>query len=161
MRSYAATPSDCSADHAPPLLETPLSDATPVPVDGHCDPRFAAVRETFEKSVAKQEIGASIAFALDGELVVDLWGGYTSKDHVEPWGPDTIANTYSTTKGMTALIAHRLVEQGKIDLDAPVAEYWPEFAAAGKQDVPVSWLLCHRVGLPAVREYRRAGRRLG
>ena len=152
MRSSAATPSDCSADHAPPLLETPLSDATPVPVDGQCDPRFAAVRETFEKCVAKQEIGASIAFVLDGELVVDLWGGYTSKDQAEPWGPDTIANTYSTTKGMTALIAHRLVEQGKIDLDAPVAEYWPEFAKAGKQDVPVSWLLCHRAGLPAVRE---------
>ena len=129
-----------------------MSDSPPVPIAGHCDPRFASVREVFEKKVAESEVGASIAFMLDGELVVDLWGGFTSRDQDEPWGPDTIANTYSTTKGMTALIAHRLVEQGKIDLDAPVAEYWPEFAAEGKQDVPVRWLLSHQVGLPAVRE---------
>ncbi|MEM9175088.1 MAG: serine hydrolase domain-containing protein [Myxococcota bacterium] len=127
-----------------------MSDA--VPVEGHCDPRFAAVREVFEKKVAANEVGASIAFMLDGEMVVDLWGGFTSRDETEPWGRDTIANTYSTTKGMTALVAHRLVEQGRIDLDAPVASYWPEFAAEGKQDVPVRWLLSHQVGLPAVRE---------
>ena len=113
----------------------------PVPVDGFCDPRFSVVREVFEKKVAESEVGASIAFMLDGEMVVDLWGGFTAKDKAEPWGRDTIANTYSTTKGMTALVAHRLVEQGKIDLDAPVASYWPEFAAEGKQDVPVRWLL--------------------
>lgn len=124
----------------------------PVPVDGFCDPRFAVVREVFEKKVAESEVGASIAFMLDGEMVVDLWGGFTAKDKAEPWGRDTIANTYSTTKGMTALVANRLVEQGKIDLDAPVASYWPEFAAEGKQDVPVRWLLSHQVGLPAVRE---------
>lgn len=124
----------------------------PVPVDGHCDPRFASVREIFEKKVASDEVGAAIAFTLDGELVVDLWCGYTSKDRTEPWARDTIVNTYSTTKGMTALIAHRLVEQGRIDLDARVADYWPEFAQAGKQDIPVRWLLSHQAGLPAVRE---------
>ena len=133
-----------------------MSDASPaaaaVPIDGFCDPRFATVREVFEKKVAESEVGASIAFMLDGELVVDLWGGYTDKEKTEPWGRDTIANTYSTTKGMTALVAHRLVEQGRVDLDAPVAGYWPEFAAAGKQDIPVRWLLTHQAGLPAVRE---------
>ena len=122
------------------------------PVQGHCDPRFAKVREVFEERVPKHEVGASIAFTLNGESVVDLWGGYKDKAHTEVWDRDTIANTYSTTKGMTALVAHRLVEQGKIDLDAPVANYWPEFAAAGKQEVPVRWLLSHQVGLPAVRE---------
>lgn len=126
--------------------------ASPVPVDGHCDPRFSTVREVFEAKLAKAEVGAAIAFTLNGESVVDLWGGYTEKDRQTPWSRDTIVNTYSTTKGMTALVAHRLVEQGKIDLDAPVAEYWPEFAAKGKERVPVRWLLSHQVGLPAVRE---------
>ncbi len=124
-----------------------MSDSPPVPIAGHCDPRFASVREVFEKKVAESEVGASIAFMLDGELVVDLWGGYTSRDQDEPWGPDTIANTYSTTKGMTALIAHRLVEQGKLDLDAPVAEYWPEFAAQGKDAVTVAHVMSHSAGL--------------
>ena len=123
-----------------------------VPIDGHCDPRFARVREVFEKKVAANEVGASIAFTLNGESVVDLWGGYADKDKNEPWGRNTIANTYSTTKGMTALIAHRLVEQGKIDLDAPVVSVWPEFAAEGKQDIPIRWLLSHQSGLPAIRE---------
>lgn len=131
-----------------------MSDSAdaPVPVDGHCDPQFAQVREIFEKKVGEEEVGASIAFTLNGESVVDLWGGYTDKTKTAPWGRDTIANTYSTTKGMTALIAHRLVEQGKIDLDAPVASVWPEFAAEGKQEVPIRWLLSHQVGLPAIRE---------
>ena len=123
-----------------------------VPIHGHCDPRFSEVRAIFASKLASDEVGASIAFTLNGESVVDLWGGYTAADHEEEWQRDTIANTYSTTKGMTALIAHRLVEQGRIDLDAPVASYWPEFAAAGKEEVPVRWLLSHQVGLPAIRE---------
>ena len=123
-----------------------------IPLEGECDPRFEAVREVFAKQLARQEVGAAISFTLDGETVVDLWGGWVDKAHTRPWARDTIVNTYSTTKGMTALVAHRLVEQGRIDLDAPVAEYWPEFADAGKQDIPVRWLLCHRAGLPAIRE---------
>lgn len=126
--------------------------AGPVPIGGSCDPRFERVREIFEAKVAQDEVGAAIAFTLHGEPVVDLYGGYTSRDRKTPWAANTIVNTYSTTKGMTALVAHRLVEQGKIDLDAPVASYWPEFAAAGKEEVPVRWLLSHQVGLPAIRE---------
>jgi CubicO group peptidase (beta-lactamase class C family) len=121
-------------------------------VQGHCDARFAQVRDLFEQSFARgEELGAAIAFCLDGELVVDLWGGHRDAARTTPWTRDTLVNTFSTTKGMTALCAHRLVERGALDLDAPVARYWPEFAAKGKGDVPVRWLLSHQAGLPAVR----------
>ena len=129
----------------------------PVPVHGHCDPRFENVRRVFtEKLEARGEVGAAISFTLNGESVVDLWGGYVAPkdtpDGEREWERDTIVNTYSTTKGMTALCAHRLVEQGLLDLDAPVAQYWPEFAAAGKEEIPVRWLLSHQSGLPAIRK---------
>lgn len=121
-------------------------------VEGHCDARFAPLRDIFEKSFADgEEIGAAIAFCLDGKLVVDLWGGHRDQERSVPWTRDTLVNTYSTTKGMTALCAHQLVERGRLDLDAPVAKYWPEFAARGKQSIPVRWLLSHQAGLPAVR----------
>lgn len=126
--------------------------APAVPIHGYCDPRFSEVKEIFAAKLESNEVGAAIAFTLDGEPVVDLWGGYTAEDQVREWERDTIVNTYSTTKGMTALIAHRLVEQGRIDLDAPVATYWPEFAQAGKAELPVRWLLDHRAGLPAIRK---------
>ena len=123
-----------------------------VPVHGRCEPRFQAVREVFERNLREgPDLGASVAFTLDGEPVVDLWGGFLDFDRKAEWQRDTLVNVYSTTKGMAAICAHRLVEQGKLDLDAPVAAYWPEFARAGKQDVPVRWLLCHKAGLPAVR----------
>src|SRR5690606_34425284 len=122
-------------------------------VEGYCDARFAAVRERFEASFARgEELGAAIAFCLDGERVVDLWGGFCDRERTRPWRRDTIVNTYSTTKGMTAICAHQLAERGELDLDAPVARYWPEFAAADKGDVPVRWLLSHQAGLPAIRE---------
>ncbi len=103
-------------------------------VHGHCDPRFDSVRAAFEKKIeSKQEVGAAIAFSLDGELVVDLWGGHVDRERTREWQRDTLVNTYSTTKGMTTICAHRLVEQGRLDLDAPVARYWPEFAQAGSR----------------------------
>lgn len=121
-------------------------------VEGHCDPRFAAVRELFEGAFESgEELGAAISFCLDGELVVDLWGGHCDPERTRPWQHDTIVNTYSTTKGMTALCAHQLTERGLLDLDAPVARYWPAFAAHGKEAIPVRWLLSHQAGLPAVR----------
>jgi CubicO group peptidase (beta-lactamase class C family) len=122
-------------------------------VEGICDPRFASLRDIFEKSFADgEEIGAAISFCLDGELVVDLWGGHRDQAQTQPWTRDTIVNTYSTTKGMTAICAHQLVERGLLDVDAPVAQYWPEFAANGKESIPVRWLLSHQAGLPAVRK---------
>jgi CubicO group peptidase (beta-lactamase class C family) len=124
-----------------------------IAVHGHCDARFASVREIFEEAFARdEEIGAAIAFCLDGELVVDLWGGHQDLARTREWQRDTLVNVYSTTKGMTALCAHQLVERGKLDVDAPVARYWPEFAQNGKGGIPVRWLLSHQAGLPAVRK---------
>jgi len=122
-----------------------------IPIQGHCDPRFAKLRSAFEQGLASgEEVGAAVSVTVDGEPVVDLWGGWKDAQKQTPWKRDTIVNVYSTTKGMAAICAHRLVEQGRLDLDAPVAEYWPEFAAAGKQDLPVRYLLSHQAGLPAV-----------
>jgi len=122
-------------------------------VSGTCDARFAPLREVFAASFANgEEIGASVAVVIDGRPVVSLFGGHADPAKTRPWTADTLVNVYSTTKGMAALCLHQLVEEGKVDLDAPVARYWPEFAAAGKAEVPVRWLLSHRVGLPAVRK---------
>ncbi|HVN86738.1 MAG TPA: serine hydrolase domain-containing protein [Candidatus Binatia bacterium] len=124
--------------------------ATNVQVQGACDSRFERVRQSFEGSFASGEVGAALAVTLDGEPVVDLWGGYADAARTRPWQRDTIVNVYSTTKGMTAICAHRLVEQGRLDLDAAVARYWPEFAQAGKDQVPVRHLLSHQAGLAPV-----------
>ena len=124
---------------------------TDVPA-GESSPRFARVRQVFADSFGTGEVGASVAVTLDGELVVDLYGGRRDAARTLPWGRDTIANVYSTTKGITAICANRLIEAGKLDVDAPVATYWPEFAQAGKGTIPVRWLLSHRAGLPALRK---------
>ncbi len=128
------------------------------PVHGYCDVRFQKVRDVFEKNLSDGlDLGASVSFCLDGEIVVDLWGGWLDFGHKQEWASDTLVNLYSTTKGMTAICAHRLIEQGKLDLDSPVAEYWPEFAQAGKATLPVRYLLSHQAGLPAVRKPLPAG----
>ena len=122
-------------------------------IHGHCDARFGAVREAFAEGFrSRNEIGSAVAVTLDGKSVVDLWAGHADLSRTRPWARDTIVNIYSCTKGMTALCAHQLVERGQLDLDAPVATYWPEFAQASKARIPVRWLLSHRSGLPAVRD---------
>jgi len=124
-----------------------------VKIEGSCDPRFARVKEVFADSFAHGiEVGAAVAATLDGKQIIDLWGGYADKAKSKPWTRDTLVNVYSTTKGLAAICAHRLVDQGKLDLDAPVAKYWPEFAQAGKEKIPVNFLLSHRAGLPAIRK---------
>jgi CubicO group peptidase (beta-lactamase class C family) len=121
-------------------------------VEGRCDPRFARVREVFTESFASgAETGSSVAVTVDGETLVDLWGGDADAAGTRPWQRDTIVNLYSTTKGLAALCAHLLVDRGELDLDAPVAQYWPEFAAAGKGAIRVRQLLCHQAGLAAIR----------
>ena len=123
-----------------------------ITAEGTCDPRFAAVREAFERNFAERgDQGASVCVYVDGARVVDCWGGHADGAQARPWTADTIVSVASTTKGLVALCAHMLAERGKLHLDAPVARYWPEFAAAGKQDIPVRWLLSHRAGLPAIR----------
>ena len=124
-----------------------------IEIDGSCDARFERVREVFAENFRlRDEVGAAVAVAIDGRLVVDLWGGHHDRERKRAWERDTLVNVYSTTKGVTALAAHRLVDEGRLDLDAPVASYWPEFAQAGKGTIPVRFLLSHRAGLPAVRK---------
>ncbi|MFI9803681.1 serine hydrolase domain-containing protein [Streptomyces sp. NPDC052301] len=122
-------------------------------IHGHCDARFAAVREAFEENVrTRGELGAAVAVTVDGVTVVDLWGGWADAARTRPWERDTPVNVWSTTKGPVALCAHLLADRGLLDLDAPVAGYWPEFAAAGKEKVLVRHLLSHRAGLAGLRE---------
>ncbi|MFD8391363.1 serine hydrolase domain-containing protein [Streptomyces sp. NPDC059680] len=122
-------------------------------VHGHCDARFAAVREAFEDNFRERgDLGAAVAVSVDGTTVVDLWGGWADAAGTRPWEHDTLVNVWSTTKGPVALCAHLLADRGLLDLDAPVAAYWPEFAAAGKEKVLVRHLLSHRAGLPGLRE---------
>ena len=120
----------------------------PVEVQGHCDARFAAVRDAFASNFREgREVGASFAATVDGEFVVDIWAGHADEARTRPWERDTIVNVYSTTKVMTAIAALILVDRGAIDLDAPVATYWPEFAQAGKEKLPVRYLFSHMSGL--------------
>jgi len=124
-----------------------------VRIEGVVEPRFERVRAAFAENFDKRnEYGAAVAVTVDGKQVVDLWGGHADKARTQPWRRDTIVNVFSTTKGLTAITAHRMVDQGLIDLDAPVARYWPEFGRAGKERIPVRWLLSHRAGLAAVRK---------
>jgi len=121
--------------------------------DGFTQDRFAAVRAAFDANLASgADNGASFCATLNGEIVVDLWGGYADEERTRPWERDTIVNVYSTTKTMTALVALMLADQGALDFDAPVARYWPEFAANGKADVKVSHLMSHASGLSGWQE---------
>jgi CubicO group peptidase (beta-lactamase class C family) len=122
-------------------------------VHGHCDARFAAVRTAFEENFqGRDELGAAVTVTLDGETVVDLWGGWADAARTRPWERDTLVNVWSTSKGPTSLCAHILADRGLLDFDAPVAAYWPQFAAAGKESVLVRHLLSHRAGLAGLRE---------
>lgn len=123
------------------------------PIHGHCDERFAAVRSAFESNFRERdELGAAVTVLVGGEPVADLWGGWADGARTRPWEQDTLVNVWSTTKGPTALCAHILADRGLLDFDAPVATYWPEFAAAGKEAVLVRHLLSHRAGLAGLRE---------
>lgn len=117
-------------------------------VQGTCDERFSAVRAVFAANFANGlDAGASVAVTLAGQPVVDLWAGYADDATQRPWERDTIANVYSTTKTMTALCALILADRGELDFYAPVARYWPEFAANGKSEVQVRHLMSHSSGL--------------
>lgn len=118
------------------------------PIAGTCREKFEGVRAVFESNLESgADIGASVAVFVDGEPVVDLWGGYADGTFTRPFGPHTIAQCFSSTKTMTALCALILADRGEIDLHAPVAKYWPEFAAAGKGAIEVRQLLGHTSGL--------------
>jgi CubicO group peptidase (beta-lactamase class C family) len=117
-------------------------------VHGDCDERFAAVRQALAANLdTGADLGASVAVYVDGQPVVDIWGGWADPDRTRPWERDTLVNVWSTTKTMTALCALILADAGDLDFDAPVSSYWPEFAAAGKEVVQVRHLMSHTAGL--------------
>lgn len=122
-------------------------------IDGTCSPKFERVRVEFERNFAERgEVGASVCLTLDGETVVDLWGGVADPTSGRAWDRDTIGVLWSCTKGAVALCAHMLMARGDVTLDAPVASYWPEFAKNGKDAVTIRMLLAHQAGLAALRE---------
>ena len=116
-------------------------------VHGSCEERFAGVRDALAQQLDGGELGASIAVDLDGETVVDVWGGYRDADRTAPWTQDTIVNVWSTTKCVLNLAALMLVDRGDLDVHAPVGNYWPEFSAKGKKDVAVRHLMAHTSGV--------------
>jgi CubicO group peptidase (beta-lactamase class C family) len=122
-------------------------------VHGHCDPRFHLVREAFERLFSQGgELGAAFAVYHEGEPVVDLWAGVADRHTDRPWERDTPSLAYSCTKAVTATALLLLAERGLVDVTAPVADCWPEFAAAGKSRITVEHLLTHQAGLPALEE---------
>lgn len=122
-------------------------------VQGLVHDKYAGARAAFEANLdSGADIGASFCATVEGETVVDLWGGFADEARTRPWQRDTIVNVYSTTKTMTALTALLLADRGELDFDAPVARYWPQFAAGGKEAVKVSHLMSHSAGLSGWKE---------
>src|SRR5690606_25071630 len=115
---------------------------------GICNTRFDSLRALFAaKLESGEDLGASLALNIDGEVVVDLWGGWADEARTVPWTEHTITNVFSTTKCMTSLAALVLVDRGELDLDATVAKYWPEFASNGKAGIKVRQFLSHTSGV--------------
>jgi CubicO group peptidase (beta-lactamase class C family) len=124
-----------------------------VPISGTCDPAFAAVREAFAANFAERgEVGAGVCVMVDGVVVVDLVGGWADEAHTREWQPDTLVDVYSTGKGLLTMLVLELVGEGRVSLDAPIADVWPEFAARGKGHVTLRHALTHRAGVPAIRQ---------
>lgn len=124
-----------------------------IEIQGLCEPRFEAVKDAFSWNFAEEmEVGASFAVMINGEYVIDIWGGYKEKEKTHPWEKDTICNVYSTTKVPTVLCTMMCVDRGLLDLDEPVVTYWPEFAQNGKENVLVRHILSHTSGLAGIEE---------
>ena len=133
-------------------------DAGDIPVSGWCDPAFAPVAEAFRENFASRgELGAGVSISVRGRVVVDLAGGWRDLDRTRPWTTDTLVNVFSVGKGLTAAVVAGLVAEGVLDVEVPLARWWPEFAVAGKDEVTVAHLLSHQAGLPALHEPQPAG----
>jgi len=136
-----------------PGVVSPATSERAGAIQGFAEERFAKVRDLFAASVASgEDLGGSVAITVDGEMVVDLWGGWADEARTLPWQADTIANVYSTTKTMVSLAALLLADRSDLDFAAPVARYWPEFAANGKAAITVSQVLAHTSGLSGWKE---------
>ena len=124
-----------------------------IPISGHCDERFAAVRAAFAGNFADRgDVGAAVCVLIDGEPVIDLVGGWADEARTRRWQPDTMVNVYSVGKAIVALLVLQLVDDGTLSLDQPIASVWPEFAAHGKGAATIRHALCHQAGVPAIRE---------
>jgi len=122
-------------------------------VSGEVNPRFDSVRDAFVAAFeGKPDMGAALAIRVDGQEVVNLWGGLADSDTGTPWGEDTLSVIFSCTKGLSSIMAAQLVQSGDLSYQDKVSKYWPEFAAKGKQDVTVAQILSHRSGLSALRD---------
>ena len=120
-------------------------------VHGSVEAGFEPVQDAFAANFERfGEVGAACCIHVHGRRVVDLAGGVTTPGRTDPYTPDTLQMVWSSTKGVVAIAAHMLAQEGRLDFDAPVVEYWPEFAAEGKQNIPVRWLFSHRAGLAAI-----------
>jgi len=139
-------------------LHTQIQLESGAAVSGYCDHAFDAVADAFVRNFRQHgEVGASVCVIVDGQKVVDLWGGHTTADAATPWERDTVSVVFSCTKAATALCAQLLVDRGLLDLDAPMARYWPEFGCNGKEDATVLMALNHSIGLPALQQPLKAG----
>ena len=127
-------------------------------VSGSVDPKFAAVREAFEQNFEDRgEVGASVCLSVEGQTVVDLWGGTRDVKTGAPWTEDTVSIVFSCTKAATAICAHILIDRGLLDLNAPVTRYWPEFGKHGKDKTTVAMMLNHESAVPALRDPVKPG----
>jgi CubicO group peptidase (beta-lactamase class C family) len=126
-----------------------MSDAgTDAAIKGSCTPKFVGVRDAFGRNFAlRGEVGAAVAVWVDGDLVVNLWGGSADAAGTRPWQENTLTTVLSGTKGLSATCVHQLADRGELDLQAPVARYWPEFGQAGKQDITLAMVMSHRSGV--------------
>jgi CubicO group peptidase (beta-lactamase class C family) len=131
----------------PPTPPHPLTAG----VEGHAHARFGPAAEAFSKLAAGGRGGAALVVRVRGETVLDVCAGWADRAHTRPWTPETLALSFSTTKGIASTVVHRLAERGELAYDEPIATYWPEFAAGGKERVTVRDLLTHRAGLWSVR----------
>lgn len=127
-------------------------------VSGECDDRFSELREEFERNFGERgEVGASVSLSVNGETMVDLWGGVANKETGEAWTRDTVSIVFSCTKAATAICAHILIDRGQLDLNARVTDYWPEFGKHGKDKTTVAMMLNHESALPALKEPVKPG----
>lgn len=117
-------------------------------IKGSCTTDFIGVSDAFERNFAQRdEAGAAVAVWVDGDLVVNLWGGWADAAGTRPWEQDTLTTVLSGTKGLTSTCVHQLADRGELDLHAPVARYWPEFGQAGKENITLAMVMSHRSGV--------------
>ena len=130
-----------------------VGENKPAEIQGYCDNRFRKVQDVLARSIASgEDLGASVAVTIDGEMVIDIWGGHLDEEKTNPWQANTIVNVYSTTKTMSFLCALVLANRGQLDFDANVIDYWPEFGENGKQQIKIWHLMDHAAGLSGIDE---------